>query len=100
MSRERNPYAPECFGDLSRVFPMGDDGLRHTPDNCLTCAIKTECLRAAMDQTDDGLKAREEFVDRAYDAGMMGFLERWSRKKTLQKRLEQSEKTRGERSES
>jgi len=28
-----------------------------------------------------GLKVREEKLNRAYESGMMGFLERWARKK-------------------
>jgi hypothetical protein len=34
-----------------------------------------------------GLKLQEKNVDRAYTAGMIGFLGRWSRKKDLQRRL-------------
>jgi hypothetical protein len=41
-----------------------------------------------------GLKVREEFVDRAYESGMIGFLDRWSKKKDLSRRIkEQSTKT-------
>jgi hypothetical protein len=32
----------------------------------------------------DGIKVREEMVDRAYASGVMGFFDRWSRKKALQ----------------
>jgi hypothetical protein len=40
-------------------------------------------------QSVDAVQVREEKVDRAYEAGMMGFFERWSRKKALhQKRQE------------
>jgi len=35
----------------------------------------------------DGVKVREEIVDRAYDSGMMSFLERWSKKKDLKCKL-------------
>ena len=35
----------------------------------------------------DGVKVREEIVDRAYDSGMMSFLERWSKKKDLKRKL-------------
>ena len=73
---------PTCFGDLETVFPMGEDGLRHTPDACFACHLKTECLRKAMVER-GGLEVREAMVDRAYRAGMMGFWERWSRKKTI-----------------
>ncbi len=67
---------------------MGPDGLRETPESCRVCYCKTECLRTAM-QTAEAVQVREEKVDRAYEAGMMGFFERWSRKKALhQKRQE------------
>lgn len=73
---------PYCFGKLENVFPKGDDDLRHTPESCMVCLYKTECLRSAMAKS-DGIKVREEKVDRAYSAGMIGFLERWSQKKEL-----------------
>jgi len=82
MTREERPY---CYGKLGRVFPMGPDGLRETPESCMVCYCKTECLRDAM-QSSDAVAVREEKVDRAYEAGMMGFLERWSRKKALHQR--------------
>jgi hypothetical protein len=71
-----------CFGNLDTVFPMGEDGLRITPDNCLACDWKTECLRAAMSRK-EGLTVQEERIDRAYATGMIGFLGRWSRKKMI-----------------
>lgn len=76
---------PSCFADLKIVFPMGADGLRHTPRGCMVCVYKTECLRAAMAKP-QGLKVREETVDRAYESGMIGFLGRWSRKKDLHRK--------------
>ena len=75
----------ECFGDLQTVFPLGKDGLRHTPDSCLECNDKTECLRTAVQGT-DGVKVREERLSRAYDSGTIGFFERWARKKELQQK--------------
>lgn len=81
---------PACFGDLEKVFPQGVDGLRHSPETCLACTHKTECLRRAM-QGEQGFKVREEKVDRAYKSGMMGFLERWSKKKGLDTRKKQKE---------
>ncbi|MCG6911030.1 MAG: hypothetical protein LJE94_13020 [Deltaproteobacteria bacterium] len=91
MTVDRRNDAPPCFGELETVFPEGDDGLRHSPDECLRCREKTECLRAAM-QGDPGLRVREEKVDRAYAAGMMGFFERWKRKKAFDTRRKQSKK--------
>jgi len=38
----------------------------------------------------NGLHAQEEFVDRAYTSGMMGFLERWSKKKDLWRKIKKS----------
>jgi len=83
---ENLEHMPSCFGHLDTVFPKGNDELRHTPGACLSCSHKTECLRSAMN-TNDGLNAREEVVDRAYASGMMGFFERWSKKKSLRRRM-------------
>ncbi len=80
--KEKYPY---CFGKLEEVFSKGDDGLRHTPESCQVCIYKTRCLRSAMEGA-EGLSVREEKVDRAYEAGMIGFFDRWSRKKTLHKK--------------
>ncbi len=76
---------PACFGDLETVFPSGRDGLRRTPEPCLGCSRKTECLRSAMEGV-DGLKVKEELVDRAYASGRISFIERWSKKKTLNRK--------------
>lgn len=73
-----------CFGELEIVFPMGDDGLRHTPPVCLECPDKTECLRAGL-RGQAGLKVHEEHIDRSYRSGMISFMERWSRKKILER---------------
>jgi hypothetical protein len=82
---------PACFGDLDTVFPKGEDGLRHSPEACMACAHKTECLRSAM-QGGQGLRVREETVDRAYASGRLSFFERWSRKKELDVRKKLKEK--------
>lgn len=81
---EHDEKKPDCFGVIDVVFPMGDDGLRHSPESCMECRHKTECLRTAI-KNPKGLKVREELVDRAYDAGNIGFLKRWSKRKYLQK---------------
>ncbi len=77
---------PSCFSDLDKVFPLRPDGLRHTPDICLACYSKTECLRSAM-QKKQGLKVYSEKIDRAYRGGVMGFLERWAKRKELHRKL-------------
>lgn len=82
-ANHENPKPP-CFGDLSTVFPLGPDGLRVTPDDCLHCGHKTPCLRSAMGGG-SGLQVREEMIDRAYRGGMIGFLQRWSQKKSIQR---------------
>ena len=81
---EKKP--PPCFGDLDTVFPKGKHGLRETPEDCQACSYKTECLKNAMEGV-DGLKVREEFLDRAYASGKISFLERWSQKKGLKRRI-------------
>lgn len=78
----RQPQRPYCFAKLECVFPMGDDGLRQTPESCMVCRCRTECLRTAV-AGEEGLAVQEEALDRAYQAGMVGFLERWSRRKRI-----------------
>ena len=80
-----NTKRPECFGQLDTVFPMGEDGLRHSPETCLECLHKTDCLRTGL-KGEAGLKVHEEHVDRSYDSGMIGFVERWSQKKAIGRR--------------
>jgi hypothetical protein len=84
MSPKKNKY-PACFGHLEKVFPMTDDGLRHTPETCMACSMKTDCLRTAMGKA-EGLDVREEIVDRSYRAGSIGFLSRWSKKKKIHRK--------------
>jgi hypothetical protein len=86
---------PYCFGKVENVFPMGQDGLRGTPESCLPCYCKTDCLRSALENA-DGLKVKQEKIDRAYAAGMIGFLERWSQKKELDRKMKQQKKIKPE----
>jgi hypothetical protein len=81
MTKDRKKFPP-CYADLESVFPMGEEGLRQTPESCMPCYYKTECLRKAMADK-GGITVRQEMVDRAYKAGRLGFFERWSRKKAL-----------------
>lgn len=76
------PAKPDCFGDIDTVFPLGADGMRVTPDACLRCAHKTRCLRTGMEHG-SGLRIREEMIDRAYRGGLIGFFQRWSGKKVI-----------------
>jgi hypothetical protein len=84
MAEPKNQALPECFARLEKVFPMGSDGLRHAPAECLECGMKTECLRAAA-AGEQGLMVHEERLKRAYQAGCVGFLERWAQRKALQR---------------
>ena len=90
MTVNQNKYPP-CFGDLETVFPEGEEGLRHTPESCMVCCYKTQCLRKAMAEK-GGITVREEMVDRAYASGMLGFFERWSRKKALNAQKQDKDK--------
>ena len=85
---------PYCYGKLENVFPMGEKGLRCTPESCLVCYCKTECLRAALEKS-GGLKVKEEKIDRAYAAGLIGFFERWSQKKDLNRKIKLKKKDEG-----
>ena len=91
MTVNQKKYPP-CFSDLETVFPVGDAGLRQTPESCMICCYKTECLRQAM-VAQGGITVREEMVDRAYASGMVGFFERWSRKKALNARKQTRRKS-------
>ncbi|MBF0226007.1 MAG: hypothetical protein HQK76_11175 [Desulfobacterales bacterium] len=79
---------PDCFGILDIVFPKGKDNLRHSPESCLECTLKTECLKKAM-QGEGGVKIKEESLERAYQSGVIGFFERWSKKKYLTNKMKQ-----------
>ena len=89
--KEIDNKVPACFGELETVFPKGKNGLRNTPETCMLCGHKTECLRSAISGV-GGLKVREEFIDRAYTSGTMGFLERWSRKKYITRKIQKKNK--------
>ena len=85
MSNENEK--PDCFGNLEKVFPMTDSGLRQTPDDCFYyCPVKTQCLQKAMG-TQDGAQVEEEIIERGTKAGVINFFERWSRKKQLHRKL-------------
>lgn len=79
---QKTDKRPDCFGVLDLVFPMGEEGLRQSPDGCMACELKTECLRTAIGRPAGGA-VEEERVDRAYQSGTIRFLERWARKKSL-----------------
>ncbi len=90
---------PHCYAILDKVFPMGENGLRQTPERCMVCLYKVECLRTAMGKS-DGFKVKEEMIDRAYSSGIIGFFERWSQKKDLQRRSLQTKEKREVKSKS
>jgi len=81
---------PSCYGKLNTVFPLGKNGLRQSPESCMVCFYKTDCLRTAL-KGPGGIVARKEMTDRAYTGGSIGFFERWSRKKALERRSKQAE---------
>lgn len=85
MRTGMNSIKPKCFGDLDHVFPMTDDGLRRSPEECMACDEKVRCLKTAVAGR-NRLVVEEEKLDREYQSGNISFLERWSRKKTLHNR--------------
>ena len=82
---EKDP--PECFGQLDTVFPVAEEGLRASPPECMRCPHARSCLQAAM-RSPEGLRLKEEKVDQAYRFGLIGKLERWSKKKLIQQEIE------------
>ncbi len=80
---------PNCFGVLDIVFPLGRNGLRNTPESCMGCSHKTMCLKTAMTGR-DGIKLEEEHMNRAYESGLISFMERWSKKKYLKRRIKKN----------
>lgn len=88
---QKNKKPPACFGDLETVFPEGKDGLRISPESCMECHYKTDCLRTAM-QGRAGIPVREAAVDRAYESGTISFIERWSRKKEFHRHRQKDKK--------
>jgi len=81
---------PACFGRLDHVFPKGENGLRNSPATCMSCELKTPCLRTAM-QSKARFVVREEMVDRAYSSGRLNFWQRWSRKKAVHRQMNQKD---------
>lgn len=77
---------PECFGELETVFPVGEGGLRTSPPECMRCPHARFCLQTAI-RGPEGLKLQEEKIDQAYRFGLIGKLERWSRKKLLRQEM-------------
>lgn len=77
---------PECFGQLDAVFPVGEEGLRTSPPECMTCPFAKSCLQAAI-RSPEGLKLQEEKVDQAYERGLIGKLDRWSKKKRIHEEI-------------
>ncbi|MCK4728826.1 MAG: hypothetical protein KAT27_07885 [Desulfobacterales bacterium] len=78
---------PDCFGQLDTVFPMGEEGLRTSPPECMKCPFAKSCLQEAM-RGPEGLKLQEEKVDLAYEHGLIGKLERWSRNQLIRQEIE------------
>ncbi len=78
---------PDCFAQLDIVFPMGEEGIRTTPPECMNCSLVKSCIQAAMRST-EGLRLEEERVDRAYEYGLIGRLECWSKKKLIHQKIE------------
>jgi len=78
--------SPECFGQLDTVFPVGEEGIRTSPPECMKCPHAKACLQTAM-RGPAGLRLQEEKVDQAYKYGLIGKLERWSRKKLIRQEI-------------
>lgn len=83
--KHQDECTPGCFGNLDIVFPSGEDGLRQSPEKCMRCSLKTKCLAEAM-RRPAGFKFEEERINRAYAAGRISFIRRWSKIKYLRQK--------------
>ena len=84
---DKKTDAPGCFGQLDTVFPIGEEGIRSSPPECMQCAHAKSCLQAAL-RSPEGLKLQEEKLDRAYECGLIGKVERWSKKKLIRQQID------------
>jgi hypothetical protein len=89
VDRTNDPLG--CFGDLEKVFPLAENGFRTSPAECMKCSMVKPCIQAAMRGL-DGLKEKEKRIDRAYECGLIGTLERWSQKKLIRRKIQRQEK--------
>ena len=97
--KETETNRPECFGDLETVFPVAEEGLRGSPPECMRCPLSKACLQTAI-RSPEGLRLKEEKVDQAYKYGLIGTLERWSKKKLIQQEIDTLTSKKKKRSES
>ncbi len=81
----------DCFGQLEKVFPEGEDGFRTSPLECMKCPMAKPCIQAAM-KGSEGLQFEEKRIDRAYESGLIGTVERWSKKKLIRQKIEELSK--------
>lgn len=91
---EQGKETGECYGILEKVFPVGEGGLREVAPACQGCPQRVSCLKNAL-ATRDGLELRNEIIDRAASAGLMGRLQRWSRKKELNRLMREQKAKKG-----
>lgn len=80
---------PQCFGDLSKVFPQGGEGLREVAAECWDCWLRVECLRAAAGHQEGRRQLDEERAARGDPDGVAGFIRRWSRRKMASRQEEE-----------
>jgi len=72
----------DCFGILDRVFPLGEEGLRHVPEPCFECEHRVDCMKEALNSP-DGIEMRMEMLSRSKGEGLIGWIKRWSQMKEL-----------------
>jgi hypothetical protein len=75
-----------CYGVLDRVFPLGAEGRRQVPPECLECPDRVSCLKEAI-TTKEGLEMRTQLLERAEQGGLIGRFQRWSQKKHLSRQI-------------
>lgn len=76
---------------LDNVFPLGKEGLREVVPDCFQCPDRVACLKESLN-TEQGLRFKNEVIDRSTPSGLAGRLKRWSEKKDLSRRLKQKKR--------
>jgi len=69
---------PECFGDLSKVCPRDDEGIRQPRVECLPCGFLKTCLQHGL--IEEGVIPRSA-LESPVVTKVSGFLKRWSDRK-------------------
>jgi hypothetical protein len=70
---------PECFGDMSKVCPRDEEGIRQPRVECLPCGSLKTCLQHGL--IEEGVAIPKSAIESPAVTKVSGFLKRWSDRK-------------------